>query len=393
MHHKKHITIVGAGYVGLSLAALLCQKHDVMILDISASKVDAINQRQSPIKDEHISQVLLQNNISLNATQDKEKAYQHGDIIFICVPTNYDSEKNYFDTTYVDEVLQDGMQHSPNATFVIKSTIPVGYTEMIQHLYQTDNIFFSPEFLREDHALYDNLYPSRIIVGATHSRAIEVGNLLKESALKVDVKVLYTTSTNAESIKLFSNTYLAMRISFFNELDTFAEIRGLDTKDIIEGVSLDPRIGRYYNNPSFGYGGYCLPKDTKQLLSNYEWVPQNLIEAIVISNETRKDHIVDMIMRKEVDTIGIYRLTMKKDSDNMRDSSIFGVIQRLKDKGKNVIIYEPLIQESTLEGMMILHHLEEFKRLSGVVVCNRMEDELKDIQHKVYTRDIFASDT
>ena len=391
MHHKKHITIVGAGYVGLSLSALLCQKHDVIILDVSTFKVDAINKRQSPIKDERISQVLLQNNISLLATQDKEKAYQHGEIIFICVPTNYDPEKNYFDTTYVDDVLQDGMQLSPNATFVIKSTIPVGYTEMIQHLYHTDNIFFSPEFLREDHALYDNLYPSRIIIGATHSRAIEVGNLLKESALKVDVKVLYTSSTNAESIKLFSNTYLAMRISFFNELDTFAEIRGLDTKDIIEGVSLDPRIGRYYNNPSFGYGGYCLPKDTKQLLSNYEWVPQNLIEAIVISNETRKDHIVDMIMRKEVDTIGIYRLTMKKDSDNMRDSSIFGVIQRLKDKGKRVIIYEPLIQESTLEGMMILHHLEEFKRLSGVVVCNRMEDELKDIQHKVYTRDIFSS--
>jgi UDPglucose 6-dehydrogenase len=391
--HKKKITIVGAGYVGLSLAALLCQKHDVVVLDISKSKVDAMNQQESPIKDDHISQVFKQHHHSLVATLNKEIAYQHGEVIFICVPTNYDPEKNYFETKFVDEVIQDGMKINPHATYVIKSTIPVGYTEMIQHMYHTNHVFFSPEFLREDHALYDNLYPSRIIIGETHERAVEVGQLLKESALKIDVKVLYTTSTNAEAIKLFSNTYLAMRISFFNELDTFAEIRGLDTKAIIEGVSLDPRIGAYYNNPSFGYGGYCLPKDTKQLLSNYEWVPQNLIEAIVISNETRKDHIVDMIIRKEVHTIGIYRLTMKKDSDNMRESSIFGVIQRLKDKGKNILIYEPLIQESTLDGMMVLHHLDEFKRLSGLVVCNRMEDELKDIQHKVYTRDIFSSDT
>lgn len=390
---KKKITIVGAGYVGLSLAALLCQKHHVVVLDISKEKVETINQKQSPIKDEHISQVLKQPHISLVATQNKETAFQHGEVIFICVPTNYDPEKNYFDTKYVDEVIQDGMLMNPKATYVIKSTIPVGYTEMIQHMYQTETIFFSPEFLREDHALYDNLYPSRIIIGSNHQEGHLVGELLKESALKLDVVVLYTSSTNAEAIKLFSNTYLAMRISYFNELDTFAEIRGLDTKDIIKGVSLDPRIGAFYNNPSFGYGGYCLPKDTKQLLSNYEWVPQNLIEAIVISNETRKDHIVDMIMKKDVDMIGIYRLTMKKDSDNMRDSSIFGVIQRLIDKGKKVIIYEPLIKETTLDGMPIFHNLQEFKRLAGLVVCNRMEPELKDIEDKVYTRDIFSSDT
>lgn len=390
---KKKITIVGAGYVGLSLAALLCQKHQVVVLDISKEKVEAINQKQSPIKDEHISQVLEQNNISLAATQNKESAYLHAEVVFICVPTNYDPEKNYFDTKYVDEVIQDGMQINPHATYVIKSTIPVGYTEMIQHMYLNETIFFSPEFLREDHALYDNLYPSRIIIGSDRKEGHLVGELLKESALKLDVQVLYTSSTNAEAIKLFSNTYLAMRISFFNELDTFAEIRGLDTKDIIKGVSLDPRIGAFYNNPSFGYGGYCLPKDTKQLLSNYEWVPQNLIEAIVISNETRKDHIVDMIMKKEADMIGIYRLTMKKDSDNMRDSSIFGVIQRLKDKGKKVMIYEPLIKETLIDGMPVFHNLDEFKRLAGLVVCNRMEPELKDIEDKVYTRDIFSSDT
>ena len=390
---KKKITIVGAGYVGLSLAALLCQKHHVVVLDISKEKVDAINQKHSPIKDEQISAVLKQNNISLLATQHKESAYLHAEVVFICVPTNYDPEKNYFDTKYVDEVIQDGMQLNPNAIYVIKSTIPVGYTEMIQHMYHSNTIFFSPEFLREDHALYDNLYPSRIIIGSNQKEGHLVGELLKESALKLDVVVLYTSSTNAEAIKLFSNTYLAMRISYFNELDTFAEIRGLDTKDIIKGVSLDPRIGAFYNNPSFGYGGYCLPKDTKQLLSNYEWVPQNLIEAIVISNETRKDHIVDMIMKKDVDMIGIYRLTMKKDSDNMRDSSIFGVIQRLKDKGKKVMIYEPLIKETLLDGMPVFHNLEEFKRLAGLVVCNRMEPELIDIKHKVYTRDIFSSDT
>lgn len=390
---KKKITIVGAGYVGLSLAALLCQKHHVVVLDISKEKVEAINQKQSPIKDEHISQVLKQNNISLVATQNKEIAYLHAEVVFICVPTNYDPEKNYFDTKYVDEVIQDGMQLNPNAIYVIKSTIPVGYTEMIQHMYHCATIFFSPEFLREDHALYDNLYPSRIIIGSDQKEGHLVGELLKERALKLDVQVLYTSSTNAEAIKLFSNTYLAMRISYFNELDTFAEIRGLDTKDIIKGVSLDPRIGAFYNNPSFGYGGYCLPKDTKQLLSNYEWVPQNLIEAIVISNETRKDHIVDMIMKKEVEVIGIYRLTMKKDSDNMRDSSIFGVIQRLKDKGKKAIIYEPLIKETLLDGMPVFHNLEEFKRLAGLVVCNRMEPDLKDIEDKVYTRDIFSSDT
>ncbi|MDA0871685.1 MAG: nucleotide sugar dehydrogenase [Firmicutes bacterium] len=390
---KKKITIVGAGYVGLSLAALLCQKHHVVVLDISKEKVDAINQKQSPIKDEQISQVLKQNHISLVATQNKESAYLHAEVVFVCVPTNYDPEKNYFDTKYVDEVIQDGMQLNPNAIYVIKSTIPVGYTEMIQHMYHSDTIFFSPEFLREDHALYDNLYPSRIIIGSDQKEGHLVGELLKESALKLDVVVLHTSSTNAEAIKLFSNTYLAMRISYFNELDTFAEIRGLDTKDIIKGVSLDPRIGAFYNNPSFGYGGYCLPKDTKQLLSNYEWVPQNLIEAIVISNETRKDHIVDMIMKKEVDMIGIYRLTMKKDSDNMRDSSIFGVIQRLKDKGKKVMIYEPLIKETLLDGTPVFHNLEEFKRLAGLVVCNRMEPELIDIKHKVYTRDIFYSDT
>ena len=390
---KKKITIVGAGYVGLSLAALLCQKHHVVVLDISKEKVDAINQKHSPIKDEQISAVLKQNNISLVATQHKESAYLHAEVVFVCVPTNYDPEKNYFDTKYVDEVIQDGMQHNPNAIYVIKSTIPVGYTEMIQHMYHSDTIFFSPEFLREDHALYDNLYPSRIIIGSDQKEGHLVGELLKESALKLNVVVLHTSSTNAEAIKLFSNTYLAMRISYFNELDTFAEIRGLDTKDIIKGVSLDPRIGAFYNNPSFGYGGYCLPKDTKQLLSNYEWVPQNLIEAIVISNETRKDHIVDMIMKKDVDMIGIYRLTMKKDSDNMRDSSIFGVIQRLKDKGKKVMIYEPLIKETLLDGMPVFHNLEEFKRLSGLVVCNRMEPELIDIKHKIYTRDIFSSDT
>lgn len=390
---KKKITIVGAGYVGLSLAALLCQKHHVVVLDISKEKVDAINQKHSPIKDEQISAVLKQNNISLLATQHKESAYLHAEVVFICVPTNYDPEKNYFDTKYVDEVIQDGMQLNPNAIYVIKSTIPVGYTEMIQHMYHSDTIFFSPEFLREDHALYDNLYPSRIIIGSNQKEGHLVGELLKESALKLDVVVLHTSSTNAEAIKLFSNTYLAMRISYFNELDTFAEIRGLDTKDIIKGVSLDPRIGAFYNNPSFGYGGYCLPKDTKQLLSNYEWVPQNLIEAIVISNETRKDHIVDMIMKKDVDMIGIYRLTMKKDSDNMRDSSIFGVIQRLKDKGKKVMIYEPLIKETLLDGMPVFHNLEEFKRLAGLVVCNRMEPELIDIKYKVYTRDIFSSDT
>ena len=390
---KKKITIVGAGYVGLSLAALLCQKHHVMLLDTSEEKVKLINDRKSPINDHDISKVLEHQHTFLKATTNKLDALNHGSIIFICVPTNYDPEKNYFDTKHVDNVVSEIMHMQPHATVVIKSTIPVGYTEMLQHMYQNENIFFSPEFLREDHALYDNLYPSRIIIGHHHNEAKEVGKLLKEASLKIDVEVLHTTSTNAEAIKLFSNTYLAMRISFFNELDTFAEIHGLDTKAIIKGVSLDPRIGQYYNNPSFGYGGYCLPKDTKQLLSNYEWVPQNLIEAIVISNETRKNHIVDMIIKKDVETIGVYRLTMKKNSDNMRQSSIFGVIQRLLDKDKHVIIYEPLLNQQPMEKVRMYDDLTAFKNDAEIIICNRYEDELNDVIDKVYTRDVFSSDT
>jgi UDPglucose 6-dehydrogenase len=386
------LSIIGAGYVGLSLYALLLEQHDVMLCDINEDKVKMLSQKKSPIDDPLIEQKLKHYQSEMKLTTKDEEAILHGEIIFIAVPTNYDVERNYFDTKFVDDVLKLGMEINPKALYVIKSTIPVNYTETKRAMYQSDHIMFSPEFLREDHALYDNLYPSRIIVGHLGEHGDRVGHLLKSSALKQDVEILKTTSTEAEAIKLFSNTYLAMRISFFNELDTFSELHQMNSKRVIHGVGLDPRIGLGYNNPSFGYGGYCLPKDTKQLLANYEWIPQNLIQAIVSSNETRKDHIVNMIIAKQPKVVGIYRLTMKKDSDNIRESSIQGVITRLRSRMIEVVIYEPLINESKYLGCTINNDLMQFKANSDLIVCNRLEDELLDVSHKLYTRDIFSSD-
>ena len=384
------IAIAGTGYVGLSLATLLSIKNEVIALDVLEEKVNMINNRISPIKDEYIEKYFKEKDLHLKATLNFEEAFAGADFVIISTPTNYDEELNYFDTSSVEDVIEKVISMDDNnITMVIKSTIPVGFVERMKEKYHINNLFFSPEFLREGKALYDNLYPSRIIVGDKGEKGRVFANLLKESCLKEDVVIKYMNSTEAEAVKLFANTYLALRVSYFNELDTYAEIKGLNTKDIIDGVCLDPRIGDHYNNPSFGYGGYCLPKDTKQLLANYKDVPENLIEAIVKANATRKQHIADEILKRHPRVVGVYRLTMKSGSDNFRSSAIQGVMEILKNSGVNLIIYEPAIKENTFNDYEVIHDLKLFKEISNVIIANRLDDELNDVEELIYTRDIF----
>lgn len=386
------IAVAGTGYVGLSIATLLAQHNEVVALDIIQEKVDMINNHISPIKDKEIEDFLKNKQLNLTATLDYKEAFKDAEFIVISTPTNYDDERNFFDTSSVEDIIQKVISMGINTTMVVKSTIPVGFIKSVKEKYGINNIMFSPEFLREGKALYDNLYPSRIIVGEKSERAEKFAELLKEGAIKEDIIVKFMDSTEAEAVKLFSNTYLALRVAYFNELDTYAEIKGLNTKDIIEGVGLDPRIGNHYNNPSFGYGGYCLPKDTKQLLANYDNVPQNLIRAIVRSNRTRKKHITEMIMRRDPEVVGIYRLTMKTDSDNFRASAIQGIIERLKDEDVEIIIYEPTLKANEFNGCRVVNDFEEFSEDSDVILANRLESALEVVKDKVYTRDLYSRD-